>query len=506
MQVICFFLSVALKTRPDLNAHLTQNSLSTSVILATESESFHPPLSVSSNQDSSTHPPSIPPTSGLNPTSVGDSSLNLTKSPRPMQSPNPSTPRQSEGYVHPSPQAKNTSSNPPSVKASGSPPVPMDSHDHGRTLSTSLAPSPLNLATNTSPNRIAVSSSPNTAAAGVGATMTTTVPSRPPFQQPASTTLNNVGSTSSNPIHIGSLADNAFRPPITSSNGSMYPSITSSSLNTTGISAPRPPLTSLGGSVSSTLSNLLSSPPTSTQTTGFPPSFPSTSLAPPPNAALPLSTPQQTFSTRTDPLSQPTAPPPSNISAAQAAAEAVLQAAEQSSRLPPGAHPPTIGGGGTLGPSVMSTNRPAQPSLPSSMGVGAPRPSMTPSLPGSAGGGGFQTSFSQTQGGMAASGMGMNTGMGSRPTAPGAMGGGSTMTSTSFMNPSVGGGMNQGMGASGGAGGFPSTGASMMSAGVSVAPSQPGEQQLRQGMYNQAPGGGHLQPMQQPIQQPVIEY
>ena len=106
---------------------------------------------------------------------------------------------------------------------------------------------------------------------------------------------------------------------------------------------------------------------------------------------------------------------------------------------------------------------------------------------------------------MAAGGMGMNTGgMPSRATAPGPIGGGATLTSTGFMTPSVGGGMNQGI-AAGGAGGFPSTGASMMSGGVSVTPSQPGEQ-LRPGMFNPAAGGGHLQPMQQQIQQPVREH
>ena len=182
--------------------------------------------------------------------------------------------------------------------------------------------------------------------------MTTTVPSRQPFQ-PASTGLSNLGSTSSNPIHIGASnvppVDNSYKPPNTSSNGSMFPSISTSSLN---VASSHPALASLSGGVSSTLSNLLSSPPTSTST-GFPPSTfsnalpPSTSIAPP-NAALPLSTAQQTFPTRTaqtDPLSLPPAAAPPTISAAQAAAEAVLQAAELSSRLPPGAHPPTIAGG-----------------------------------------------------------------------------------------------------------------------------------------------------------------
>ena len=182
--------------------------------------------------------------------------------------------------------------------------------------------------------------------------------------------------------------------------------------------------------------------------------------------------------------------PSPSLTASQAAAEAVLRAAELSSRFPPGAQFSTTAGGG---PSVWPGYRPNQPFLHSSISSSAPRPFMTPSFPGSGG----QTLFSQPQGGMGAGEMRMYSGMPSGAIAP-------SPNTTAFMTPSVDSGMNQNIGA-GGSGGFPFTGASMMSRGVSVTPSQPREQ-LHPVMFNPAAGGGHLQHMQQPIQQLVREH
>ena len=488
---------------------------------------FFPPPSVSNSSTQDAVPPSIPSSSSsLNPVSTADNSHLLSKSPHSMHSSNPSTPHQSDQlYVHSSPQTRNMSSNPPSVKAVGSPAssAAIDTLEAGGRplpLSSTLAPSPLGVTTSTSPNRVAVSN-PSHTMSTAGIAMATAVSSRPPFQSmPATSAMSSsMTGTSTNPIHIGSsssMQDFYSKTSSTGGSGSMFP-LNSTSMNN-GVSATSHPLPSSASAISSgslagsTLTSLLSSSSSTSASTGFsqplatnlphstsqPLSVASSLPVAPPNAALPSSTSQQhSFTPRPVPTdtsltSQQTAASLSNISAAQKAAEAVLQAAELSSRVPPGTHPP-VGSSG-LAPSAMPGGRPPM-SLPSSMGTGGPRPTLSshaPTLPVSASG--FQPAYSQPQGGSFPGGV-ATRGPGPVPIGVSTLPSTGVPSSTGF-NPQSG-GMGQHQGVAGGPGGFPSS-TTLMSGGVSVTPSQPGSQ-MRPTMFGPNSGGGHMQSMGNPL-------